>query len=297
MDMKIVTLYFKIGKWLSLTPSSVENRVPTTFQKLDLFITFTFYTVGVMYSLYERTYIYQTLPKVQLCLRIIMDIVMVFKRRRWFVLVKNLTMTCTKIKKRRHHLSIFILTQVIFCASGVLIASAWMGIVGIDFLKEFLVEDFQIYSLFVYVTFACFILTLLLERYRHQCYLLLERSHRPHKQSIRLDEVRRNLFFLKEAVVTFNDIFGWTILLTIFFVSARSLMHLDVMIKNTYHKYESNNSIWNTLHFVSNMIMIFIFWVSSFLFNFQSNLVKGFRLDSWRLFLYVTLYRRNLKKF
>jgi hypothetical protein len=282
MDMKIVALSFKIGKWLSLTPSSFENRVPTTFQKLYLFVTITFYTVGVMYSLSERTYLYQTLPKVQACLRLIMDIVlythnahslitvMVFRRRRWFSLVKNLTMTCTKIQKRRHHLFIFVLTQVLFCASCVLVASAWMGIVGIGFLKLFFVENFQVYSLFFCVTFACIILTLLLERYRHQYYLLIERSPRPRKHSIQLDQVRRNLFHLKEAVVTFNAIFGWTILLTVFFAGARSLMYLDVMIKNTYHKYESHNNIWNSLHFVSNMFMAFMFWVSSFLLKFQS---------------------------
>jgi hypothetical protein len=270
MDMKIVVVYFKTGKWLSLTPSSFENTVPTTFQKLYPFVTFMFYTVGVMYVLYERSYIYRTLPTVQLCLRVIMDLVlyshnghslitvMVFRRRQWFLLVKNLTVTCTKIQKRRHHLFIFVLTQVIFCASGVLIASAWIAIAGtgISFLRMFFVENFQVYSLFFYVTFACAILTLLLERYRYHCYSLLERN-------IQLDEVRHNLFHLKEAVVTFNDIFGWTILLTTFFVGARSLMHLDVIIKNTYHNYESNNSIWNTLHFVSNMIMVLIFWVSS----------------------------------
>jgi hypothetical protein len=127
MDMKIIVLYFKTGKWLSLTPSSFENTVPTTFQKLYPFVTFMFYTVGVMYVLYERSYIYRTLPTVQLCLRVIMDLVlyshnghslitvMVFRRRQWFVLVKNLTVTCTKIQKRRHHLFIFVLTQVIFC--------------------------------------------------------------------------------------------------------------------------------------------------------------------------------------
>jgi hypothetical protein len=287
MDMKIVVLYFKTGKWLSLTPSSFENTMPTTFQKLYPFATFTFYTVGVMYVLYERSYIYRTLPTVQLCLRVIMDLVlyshnghslitvMVFRRRQWFLLVKNLTVTCTKIQKRRHHLFIFVLTQVIFCASGVLIASAWMAIAGtgISFLRMFFVENFQVYSLFFYVTLACAILTLLLERYRYHCYSLLERN-------IQLDEVRRNLFHLKEAVVTFNDIFGWTILLTTFFAGARSLMHLDVIIKNTYHNYESNNSIWNTLHFVSNMIMVLIFWVSSLLKNFQSYLATSFRLDS-----------------
>jgi hypothetical protein len=31
MDMKIVVLYFKTEKWLSLTPSSFENTVPTTY--------------------------------------------------------------------------------------------------------------------------------------------------------------------------------------------------------------------------------------------------------------------------
>jgi hypothetical protein len=150
-----------------------------------------------------------------------------------------------------------------------------MAIAGtrISFLRTFFVENFQVYSLFFYVTFACAILTLLLERYRYHCYSLLERN-------IQLDEVRRNLFHLKEAVVTFNDIFGWTILLTTFFVGARSLMHLDVIIKNTYHNYESNNNIWNTLHFVSNMIMVLIFWVSSLLKNFQSYLATSFRLDS-----------------
>ena len=67
---------------------------------------------------------------------------------------------------------------------------------------------------------------------------------------------------LKETSDAFNEIFGWTILLNIFFGALRALIYLDVAIKGN-ENFESSSAVGNTFQIISHASVIILFWVSS----------------------------------
>jgi hypothetical protein len=46
-----------------------------------------------------------------------------------------------------------------------------------------------------------------------------------------LIKVKNNLVKLRQTVDSFNDLFGWTILLNVMFVALRSLIYFDVVLR------------------------------------------------------------------
>jgi hypothetical protein len=72
-------------------------------------------------------------------------------------------------------------------------------------------------------------------------------------------KVKRNLLVLKETVDHFNDIFGWAILLNIFFGSLRGLIYLDDAIKGVDSIKNVSKNYWQT---ASQFFFVLLFWVS-----------------------------------
>ncbi|RZB40647.1 uncharacterized protein BDFB_011115, partial [Asbolus verrucosus] len=183
MDLKAINSILKVGRIFALTPSSTENRKPSIFQKCYVILVFLTLTVGA-----------------SLVMRIVMDIdlflhdcyslfiLMIFKRERWFKLIKNLR-----------------------------------------------------------------------ARYKHQTFLLREKVCTK-RQLKYLEKIKRNIFFLKDCVDVFNDIFGWIFLFNIIFGVARSLIYLD-MIVISLNGFRIDNYFKNALRLLSHINVVSIFWV------------------------------------
>ncbi|KAJ3620274.1 hypothetical protein MTP99_004240 [Tenebrio molitor] len=118
----------------------------------------------------------------------------------------------------------------------------------------------EINSQLFYVVLRCIILEMLLCRYQHQNYLVLQAGSRAHFHNLFkiLTKIKRNLLLMKTAIDLFNDIFGWTTLLNIFSISVRTLIHIDIFITKGSSLYLTTNtaSILNTLYQITLLLII-----------------------------------------
>ncbi|RZB77522.1 hypothetical protein BDFB_013856, partial [Asbolus verrucosus] len=240
MDLETLNSVLKVGRIFALTPSSTENRKPSIVQKCYIIFVFLTLTVGVGVSLYLRRFFYTGFPPIQFLLRIIMDvdlylhncysllILMVHERERWFKLIKNLrAVDCAEYKN--HHCLTFISTHIAFVFSAGFNLFAWFTVLplGHQYVNQYSVENFQIYTQFFYTVFAYIILKMILARYKYQTSLLRKRVCTK-RQLKYLKKIKRNIFFLKDSVDVFNDVFGWIFLFNVIFGVARSLIYLDL---------------------------------------------------------------------
>ncbi|RZC35689.1 hypothetical protein BDFB_014551, partial [Asbolus verrucosus] len=81
------------------------------------------------------------------------------------------------------------------------------------------------------------------------------------KQLNYLRKIKRNIFFLKDSVDVFNDIFGWIFLFNIIFGVSRSLIHLDLIVQRLNGFRNGTNNFKSTLSFLANISVVFIFWM------------------------------------
>ncbi|RZC33522.1 7tm 7 domain containing protein, partial [Asbolus verrucosus] len=185
----------------------------------------------------------------------ILVFVMMFKRYRWFKLLKNFRKINSKAKQSYY--VVFFLAHLLYVATSALIVYVWILVLGEIFIKLYVIEYFLIYYLFYYLLFNYIILNMLLSRYRQQNALMsIAAFKKPN-----LLKVRRDLLTLKQTVGIFNDIFGWNFLFNIFFIVTRTLIYLDMVLKRLFHHFDDQGTVWSVLHFVSNMLMMAIFWV------------------------------------
>jgi hypothetical protein len=183
MVVKILNTLFTIGNFLALTPSSLENRTPTFRQKFYLLIAFLFYGVGAMYCTYQRRTLYNSLSAIALILRLLTDftlyghncygvvMLMFFKRNQWFALADKLRQV-DAADSDRHYYFVFVLSHLTYAVCLIVLTYTWIEMLRLQFLRMFLVEYFQMYSLFFYLVLGHTMLIAILKRYRRQKLLI-----------------------------------------------------------------------------------------------------------------------------
>lgn len=268
MDSKIINTCLYFGKFLAFTPSTIQNKSLKFFQKIHPAVMFLIFTIWQIYSLYQRKEIYWGFSAIQLVLKIVTDIamyahiihilirVMILRYKKWYTLFKILLKFETNKLTKKIYLFV-VLPYLVFFVTGFINYSSWIRLIGIFFVKLYLIELFQTYSLLVYMILSIVVLKIMLENYRLQNHLLGDVTN--------LRKVRFNLFLLNKAVEIFNDIFGWTIPLTIFYSVARTLMYFDLFTKDSITT--SFNIKQSFIYVANNMVAGLIYWVRKFSFS------------------------------
>jgi hypothetical protein len=111
-----------------------------------------------------------------------------------------------------------------------------------DFYKKYAVEYVQLYVQFFFTFLICSILRLFKSRYRSINHVLTRNIsiiRKLDRQSFSkgfplhfLRKIRYDLSVLKEAVDSYNNIFGWPIFLTMVFVNLQVLIYLESFFTN-----------------------------------------------------------------
>jgi hypothetical protein len=95
-DRRVIQLLFKIGKCLAFTPFSLTGSKPSRFQKIYKSAILTLYTAVTIYTWYTRMIFYVDLTKIQLVLKVLIDVnvyahnfytLVVVKQEHWFTLM------------------------------------------------------------------------------------------------------------------------------------------------------------------------------------------------------------------
>jgi hypothetical protein len=249
MDFEIITKIFAIGKYLALTPAGTTNVSPTLFQKLYVVFVFSVYIAGIVINFYSRNSLYLNLPTMQLVLRVLLTadllahsyysiiVVGLFKRHKWIVLIKNLKSVENKNSTIRWYYLLFVWSHILLLLVTTFIFYAWIKRLGLEFFKIYLGEYLQMYALFFNTLLCRIVLKMILTRYRHQSTLMSHLVGKKNPQLHILIKVKNNLVKLRQTVDSFNDLFGWTILLNVMFVALRSLIYFDLVLRLNKDEY------------------------------------------------------------
>jgi hypothetical protein len=258
MDTKIIEVIFRFGHILWITPQSIKiNRKFTFIQKFCGLLIYVLLT-SITYFYFFGIKLVSTNPSITLRILItlilitfamhdfyILIIVKFHKQFQWFQLMKYLQNTqCHKNKFRRYYLQL-VITHAIEVVLTLVAACIYLIFLDVVDVIGVLVICTEMHLQFFYLVLRCIILEMLLSRYQYQKLMLTKVKQE--KVLIQyflkvLVKTQNNLFILKEAVDVFNDIFGWTTLMSIFTTSLRTLVLLDGFIRNDGLFQLSNNT-------------------------------------------------------
>jgi hypothetical protein len=275
MDLEVIDIIFAFGKFAALTPSSTNNRNPHCLQKLYEICVYLLYVVGFLAFSYVNYPEYQILTSIQYVLAILGDlnqffyvfyiliVLMRMRRSRWFRLIKSLAGVKPAPKNIPLKL-IFVVSQLVYyCLSSFgIYADFHHGGLTVAVLN--LGEFYQHYAQFFYIVSTSIVLILLLVRYEGLSetlsHLIKARSQLNSKLVVEIvKKIKNSIFTLKDGVEVFNDIFGWSILFTIFSCVSRTLVYIDISIKH------SEVSVGqDSLVFYHDVCRILISWVKQF---------------------------------
>jgi hypothetical protein len=158
---------------------------------------------------------------------------------------------------------IFFVSNAIYLAVSVYTVSVWTRALGVRFVNTYIFELLPVYSQFFITVSICVILKMIQSRYKYQKVLLIRHFTQARKQLsyLILLKIKRSLLVLKDAVDLFNDIFGWNILLSIFFGALRSLIYIETTIRreDNVRGHDVAENYWQAAARVS---YAFFYWVS-----------------------------------
>jgi hypothetical protein len=272
MSFTELRLIFKIGKTLAVTPSSLEVRTATSNEKMWAFTMILFYVVSVSVSYFYRTFSFIRYIHLELAIRTIVDgslftfnintvVLSISKRTQWSVLIKNLKDT-EHISKEKSSTKYFVIANLTFWTVMIFMSYVFTQRHSWDFYKKYAVEYVQLYVQFFITFLICSILRLFKSRYRSINHVLTRNIsiiRKLDRQSFSkgfplhfLRKIRYDLSVLKEAVDSFNNIFGWPIFLTMVFVNLQVLIYLESFFTNPK----------NFILTLSNILMALTFAVS-----------------------------------
>jgi hypothetical protein len=280
MDLEVIDTIFTFGNFAALTPSSTNNSNPHSLQKLYEICVYLLYVVGFSASIYANFPMYQQITSMEFVLSILYDlnqfcyvfyiliVMMRLRRSRWFRLIKSLA--AVKSAKINIPLKlIFVASQLVYYCLTAFGFYANIEQASITVAVFYLGEFYQHYVQFFYLMFASILLILLLARYERLSETLAQlnqaRSSQLHSKQVVevLKKIKNNVFMLKKGVGFFNDIFGWSILFTIFSCGSRTLVYIDVVIKHI-EMLESQKA----LVFYHDFCRILMSWVKQFTCSF-----------------------------
>lgn len=266
MDHKILKTVFWVGSLFGLTP-------PTTlFQKTYSILIFLLYNVGIILTIRARKMShYWSFSPMQSVLRLVLNcnlyfhyfyVVMILgltKRTNLIRLITNLRKIKQKERKLSEYQVVFFLSYLVMIVVLSINIYVWYNYLKFDFLKLHLIEYLEMHTQFFYTLFACIILAMIFSRYKAQTRIIIEESVRKKISNLTLQDISLNLVILQRTVESFNEIFGWTILYNIFFVAVKTLIYLDLLIKNYTNV---NTFVKSHSHMTSHVTILLLFWVS-----------------------------------
>jgi hypothetical protein len=232
-DRRVIQLLFKIGKCLAFTPFSLTGSKPSRFQKIYKSAILTLYTAVTIYTWYTRMIFYVDLTKIQLVLKVLIDVnvyahnfytLVVVKQEHWFTLMCCLANIDNQAKQDSYLLTALV---PLVTVGGVIITELcyWYYSFGWYSLCFFFFEVVHNYCQFFYNVLTGVILKMILARYKYQTVLARSQVH--------LSRLRRNFHELTCAIRVFNDVFGWVILLNICVVIPKIMVCIHYLIRGS----------------------------------------------------------------
>ncbi|KAJ3652325.1 hypothetical protein Zmor_018302 [Zophobas morio] len=250
MPFELLNTYIKVGKFLALTPPSIEIDKNTKFRQIHQVFMILLIVTCVTLSVYFRNfYLHYNLAKstvcfltdILLCAFCCRIVVETSKVSQWIELINCLkNTTClleeTNSGKEKRMQWKFVLPQVIFGTVLIYVTYYWLSIVGVPQLEQHGFEVLEMYIQFFYTFYVHTILEMIRQRYealKHHFKDKLIRNDR------NFAEMGHFACTLKDAVNKVNYIFGWSLLLLTAFTTLQFLNYLEYNLQS--HEFGREN--------------------------------------------------------
>ncbi|KAJ3653154.1 hypothetical protein Zmor_019063 [Zophobas morio] len=241
--MNTLTIFFAIGRILSLTPS--YDHPVTRFQKILTCLVVTLNFVLTMVSLkctlgepqhnfLKKVLFFLTHVNMLIFTCYAPLSVIFWNRESWQKLIDNLKFLVSissDVAKISRYVQIAIARLILELVIVFLALAYWTKTFGLDFVKFYGIQCFQYCLVNGYNIFVDVVLYILSLQYKCLTNTLSTSTLCDNT----LDKIEQNYCFLKDIVDNFNDVFQWSTALVISYTVLYSLHILDFVVVNFMH--------------------------------------------------------------
>jgi gustatory receptor len=235
MDLTTLENRLRVGEILAITPFLTTTKKTFTKKCYDVAV-LTVFTVGISYSLYNRSSLYTRLNIFKLIIRVLLDLclwvlsyyILVgvhFRKKEWSH-ISNLKSVQTS--KRTYTKSV-IVAHLVYCPIILYTSWLWFRILKVAYFKSFVIKLNQFYMSFFNNIFIGVALKMILSRYDHIKGMLRKQN----EKLCVLKQGKCDIYRLKESVDVFNDIFGWPLFLIISYSVLRILYSFEAILRDS----------------------------------------------------------------
>jgi hypothetical protein len=267
MSFHLLNIYLKTGRFLVITPPSTEIREHSKCRQIYQVLMIVGLVMGTMGSMYYYQEAYSDLNFVKLAATILAGwmlcafscrIIMEASRMRgWRSLIKDLRETSCLVQDEEVHtrkvLFKFLGPQIIFWVCSIYDYWFAVSLVGMIYIKLSSVEILEIYLRFFYTLYICTLLEMIRKRYQG---LRRRYEHTFFRNRRHLVQMSRFACSLNKVVDTFNDNFGYSLVLLICYVTLESLNYLDFNLQ--VEGYSNENLIHIVVTQVLSVLLLFV---------------------------------------
>jgi hypothetical protein len=279
MATKSLTALFTVGKFLTITPPF--NSQVSLFQKVHTFIFVTFITTIVVATNINREY-YHDYIYVKIAVDISTDVtlllfscytpvtVILWKKDEWKKLMELLGVIVSTAKNiSKINRVVKISFARIVAGLGILTCEYifWSKVNGFYYyIRRFNVHYVEYYLVYTFNVFLNLILSILLSHYEYLNNILREQINSKlvcvNKLLNSLRDIESDLFLLKDTTEIINDVFGWSLALSISYTTLYILNNFDFIFVAT-----SNPDDIIAQRVIADSVLVLLIFVSTTLIN------------------------------
>lgn len=275
MDIQALNKILKIASILSIIPSK-ESRKLSFIQKCT---TTMFLMVWLLFEIYSKTkrlnFYVKEFSFTQIIFQLVSDIALfthtyyslvvltIIKRRKFILLLHFLEQLLTNHIKNIYF-SVFYFINIIYFILQLIFVYFFIVSYSRLFFAIYFLQILQ-FSLFRFYLIICYnILILILGGYHYQTQLFRMHCNLTNNCSIKfsIKKFSKSLYILKKVTEMFNQSFGWTLLLYIFYGASKTLNAFDHYIKGWKNSFQNPDiDFFLLLDRFGSITFIFVFWV------------------------------------
>jgi hypothetical protein len=267
MSFHLLNFYLKTGRFLAITPPSTEIREHSKCRQIYQVLMIVGLVMGTMGSMYYYKEAFSDFNFVKIAALVLSEwmlcafscriIVEASRMRGWRSLIKDLRETSCLVQDEEVHtrkvLFKFLGPQIIFWVCSIYDYWFAVSVVGMIYIKLSSVEILEIYLRFFYTLYICTLLEMIRKRYQG---LRRRYEHRFLRNRRHLVQMSGLACSLNKIVDTFNDNFGYSLVLLICYVTLESLNYLDFNLQ--VEGYSNENLIHIVVTQVLSVLLLFV---------------------------------------
>lgn len=257
-EENVLNKILKVGRLCGIIPSLERNKF---YQKVYTLIVFILLAVGLIITGLFKKRFYEKLNLAKLAIHIMLDtsaycinfytsiVVVFYKDKKLKLLINNFRkMSLGKNPPKKYYNFKFYFFNFGYFATMFYSLWLWIKFFRPEYYKQYILDTIQLYPQFFYSFLMYVFLNMILARYKYLTHLIEEHTK---NYVFFFAKVKLYISTLNQCIHIFNSIFGWAILLIIFYSSLRLLVYIELLIR-------SAKKIENTIHNLSVIILLLV---------------------------------------